>query len=116
MQREGAAERTPFEHWLPFPSNQRNDDQVQARGYYGISRIAALRWWRDEADESAATQTGEAAPIFDLTVLAIRYKLGDITAFLESQPGGGGAAKPSNPPTRRPRATTPIFDLTVVAT
>ena len=26
----------------------------------------------------------------------IRYKLGDITAFLESQPGGGGAEKPSN--------------------
>ena len=27
----------------------------------------------------------------------IRYKIGDITAFLESQPGGGGgSAKPSN--------------------
>lgn len=24
----------------------------------------------------------------------IRYKLGDITAFLESQPAGGGAARP----------------------
>ena len=24
----------------------------------------------------------------------IRYRLGDVTAFLESQPGGGGAAKP----------------------
>ena len=28
----------------------------------------------------------------------IRYKFGDITAFLESQPGGGGAEKPSNQP------------------
>jgi hypothetical protein len=27
----------------------------------------------------------------------IRYKMGDIEAFLESQPGGGGSAKPSNP-------------------
>jgi hypothetical protein len=36
----------------------------------------------------------------------IRYKLGDITAFLESQPGGGGAEKPGNQPRRergRPR-------------
>jgi hypothetical protein len=37
---------------------------------------------------------------------SIRYKLGDIIAFLESQPGGGGAAEPSNPAKRgagRPR-------------
>ena len=27
---------------------------------------------------------------------SIRYKLGDITAFLESQPAGGGAANPTN--------------------
>src|SRR5216684_3417766 len=32
----------------------------------------------------------------------IRYKIGDITAFLESQPGGGGAAKPINQPRRGP--------------
>src|SRR5258707_12079845 len=31
----------------------------------------------------------------------VRYKFGDITAFLESQPGGGGAEKPSNQPVRR---------------
>jgi hypothetical protein len=28
----------------------------------------------------------------------IRYRFGDITAFLESQPGGGGTARPSNQP------------------
>jgi hypothetical protein len=36
----------------------------------------------------------------------IRYKIGDITAFMESQPGSGGAATPSNQPRRgagRPR-------------
>jgi len=32
----------------------------------------------------------------------IRYKIGDIAAFLESQPGGGGAAKPSHQPKRGP--------------
>jgi hypothetical protein len=36
----------------------------------------------------------------------VRYKLGDITRFLESQPAGGGAAKAGNQPRRglgRPR-------------
>jgi hypothetical protein len=32
----------------------------------------------------------------------IRYKLGDITAFLESQPSGGGGAKPSGQPRTGP--------------
>ena len=32
----------------------------------------------------------------------IRYKLGDITAFLESQPSGGGEARLSKPPNRGP--------------
>jgi hypothetical protein len=32
----------------------------------------------------------------------VRYKFRDITAFLESQPCGGGATKPSNSPSRRP--------------
>jgi hypothetical protein len=38
----------------------------------------------------------------------IRYRLGDITAFLESQPQGGGSANPNNPARRgrgRPRRT-----------
>src|SRR5258706_12593660 len=40
----------------------------------------------------------------------IRYKLGDIAAFMESQPGGGAAAKPTNqsrPEPGRPRRTSP---------
>ena len=32
---------------------------------------------------------------------SVRYKMGDIAAFLDSQPGGGGASKPINPPSRR---------------
>ena len=32
----------------------------------------------------------------------IRYKLGDITTFLESQPGGGGAATPNHRTRRGP--------------
>jgi len=32
----------------------------------------------------------------------IRYKMGDIAAFMESQPGGGGSVKPICPPVRAP--------------
>ena len=32
----------------------------------------------------------------------IRYKMGDITTFLESQPGGGTGEAESNQPIRRP--------------
>jgi hypothetical protein len=40
----------------------------------------------------------------------VRYKLGDIWKFLESQPGGGGAAQPNNgrrPGPGRPRRISP---------
>jgi hypothetical protein len=33
---------------------------------------------------------------------SIRYKLGDITAFMESQPGGGGSPVPNRPKPRGP--------------
>jgi hypothetical protein len=39
----------------------------------------------------------------------VRYKLGDIMAFMESQPGGGGYISPKTPPARkrgRPRRLT----------
>jgi hypothetical protein len=40
----------------------------------------------------------------------IRYRLGDIMRFLESQPGGGGAASPTyrppRGPGRRPKSST----------
>ena len=41
---------------------------------------------------------------------SIRYKMGDITAFLESQPGGGGEVMPSRQTSRRagrPRRSLP---------
>jgi hypothetical protein len=68
MQREGTAERKTFEHRLSIPPNQWNDDQVQARAYYGISRIATQRRWRRKVRQSAKTQTWSTAPIFALTV------------------------------------------------
>jgi hypothetical protein len=45
-------------------------------------------------------------PFKRINETTIRYKIGDIAAFFESQPGGGGAAAPSSPLKRgrgRPR-------------
>jgi hypothetical protein len=49
-------------------------------------------------------------PFRRISGTSIRYKLGDITAFLESQPGGGGAARPrveSRSGLGRPRRSSP---------
>jgi len=40
-------------------------------------------------------------PFRKINGTTVRYKLGDITAFLESQPGGGQDATSSNPVHRR---------------
>jgi len=45
----------------------------------------------------------------------IRYKFGDIQAFLESQPGGGGGAQPSNPDGRGPGRRRRSSALTVAS-
>jgi hypothetical protein len=45
-------------------------------------------------------------PFRRISGTTVRYKLGDITAFMESQPGGGGAgstATPLRPGPGRPR-------------
>lgn len=43
MQRESVAERAPTQHRLSVPPYQWNHDQIQVRGYYGVSGIAAGR-------------------------------------------------------------------------
>lgn len=47
-------------------------------------------------------QLNVGCPFRRINGTTIRYKLGDITAFMESQPSGGGGARPSNQPARRP--------------
>lgn len=49
-------------------------------------------------------------PFHRINGTTIRYKLGDIWQFLESQPGGGGVAQPGNQPRPgpgRPRKISP---------
>jgi hypothetical protein len=74
-----------------------------------LTQVPAVPWaWVDEHVYAAIRgcsvkvvqrerQMNIGCPFRRINGTTIRYKLGDITAFLESQPGGGGgAAMPSN--------------------
>ena len=74
-----------------------------------LTQVPAVPWaWVDERVYAAIRgcsvkvvqrerQMNIGCPFRRINGTTIRYKLGDITAFLESQPGGGGgAAMPSN--------------------
>ena len=90
-----------------------------------LAHVPAVSWaWVDERVYAAIRgcsvkvlqnerRLNTGCPFRRINGTSIRYKLGDITAFMESQPGGGGGAKPGNQPGRsvgRPRRS---FDLTV---
>jgi hypothetical protein len=83
-----------------------------------LTRVPAVPWaWVDEHVYAAirgcsvkvlqrerSLNTG--CPFRRINGTTIRYKMGDIAAFLESQPAGGGSAMSSNPERRgagRPR-------------
>jgi hypothetical protein len=89
-----------------------------------LTQVPAVPWaWVDEHVYAAIRgcsvkvlqnerRLNIGCPFRRINGTTIRYKLADITAFLESQPGGGGAAKATHQPRRgagRPRR----FDLTV---
>jgi hypothetical protein len=73
-----------------------------------LTQIPAVPWaWVDEHVYAAIRgcsvkvlqnerRLNIGCPFRRINGTMIRYKLGDITAFLESQPGGGGAAEPCN--------------------
>jgi hypothetical protein len=73
-----------------------------------LTQVPAVCWaWVDERTYAAIrgcsvkTLQNErrlniGCPFKRVNGTSIRYKMGDITTFLESQPGGGGAAQPSN--------------------
>jgi hypothetical protein len=77
-----------------------------------LTQVPAVRWaWVDEHVYAAIRGCSVKVlqnerrldidcPFRRINGTMIRYKFGDITAFLESQPGGGGAAERSNQ--RRP--------------
>ena len=87
-----------------------------------LSQIPAVPWaWVDERVYAAIRgcsvkvlqnerRLNIGCPFRRINGTSIRYKFGDITAFLESQPSGGGGEKPGSYPRRgagRPRRSTP---------
>src|ERR1700676_3137245 len=90
------------------------DDMSSVPRPVDLTQVPAVPWaWVDEHVYAAIRGCSEkvlqnerrlniGCPFRRINGTTIRYKFGDITAFLESQPGGGGAAKPSNQPSCRP--------------
>ncbi|MCL5742905.1 MAG: hypothetical protein M1541_03105 [Acidobacteria bacterium] len=81
----------------------------------GLTEVPAVPWaWVDEHVYAAIRgcsvkvlqnerRLNIGCPFRRINGTTVRYKMGDITAFLESQPGGGdGTAKPNNHRKRGP--------------
>jgi hypothetical protein len=84
------------------------DDMSRVPRVVDLTKVPAVPWaWINEHVYAAIRgcsvkvlqnerRLNIGCPFRRINGTTIRYKVGDITAFLESQPGGGGAAKPSN--------------------
>jgi hypothetical protein len=82
-----------------------------------LKQVPAVPWaWVDEHIYAAIRgcsvkvlqrerRLNTGCPFRRINGTTIRYKLGDITAFLESQPGGGAAGKPNRQPRTGPGRT-----------
>ena len=113
---------TPASGDPPPPSRSVRD--MDAGGMNRVSRavdltqVPAVPWaWVDEHVYAAIRgcsvkvlqnerRLNTGCPFRRINGTTIRYKMGDIAAFMESQPGGGGSVKPICPPVRphgRPR-------------
>ena len=80
----------------------------RGRRIVDLTQVPAVPWaWVDEHVYSAIRgcsvkvlqnerRLNICCPFRRINGTSIGYKFGDITAFLESQPGGGGAARPSS--------------------
>lgn len=87
-----------------------------------LTQVPAVPWaWVDEHVYAAIRccsvkvlqnerRLNIGCPFRRINGTTIRYKFGDITAFMESQPGGGGGGTPNHRPRRRsgrPRRSLP---------
>jgi hypothetical protein len=97
-------------------------DMNNASRIVDLTQVPAVPWaWVDEHVYAAIRgcsvrvlqnerRLNMGCPFRRINGTSIRYKIGDITDFLESQPGGGGAPTPNVQPQRnvgRPRRSTP---------
>jgi hypothetical protein len=79
-----------------------------------LTQVPAVPWaWVDEHVYAAIRgcsvkvlqnerRLNTGCPFRRINGTTIRYKVGDINAFMESQPGGGGSEKPIRPPVHTP--------------
>jgi hypothetical protein len=100
----------------------RGGDVSRGARHVDLTHVPAVPWaWVDEHVYAAIRgcsvkvlqnerRFNVGCPFRRINGTTIRYKLGDITAFLESQPGGGGAIKLNRESKRgpgRPRRCSP---------
>jgi hypothetical protein len=95
---------------LPEENRHGGDDISRVPRVVDLTQVPAVPWaWVDEhvyaAIRGCSVKVLQNERRLNIGCLfrringtTIRYKLGDITTFLESQPGGGGAEKPGNQP------------------
>ena len=79
-----------------------------------LAQVPAVPWaWVDERVYAAIRgcsvkvlqnerRLNIGCPFRRINGTTIRYRMGDIAAFMESQPGGGGSVIPIGPPVRAP--------------
>jgi hypothetical protein len=89
-------------------TGQGGDEMSSVPRPVDLTQVPAVPWaWVDEhvyaAIRGCSVKTLQnerrlniGCPFKRVNGTSIRYRVGDINAFLESQPGGGGAATPSN--------------------
>lgn len=95
--------------YLPAGDWHGGHDMSCVTRFVDLTQVPAVPWaWVDEHVYAAIRgcsvkvlqnerRLNIGCPFRRINGTTIRYKIGDITAFLESQPGGGGgAAKPNN--------------------
>lgn len=112
----GATPRRPVSSWRV--NRHGVDDMSCVSRPVDLTQVPAVPWaWVDEHVYAAIRacsvkvlqkerRLNMGCPFRRINGTTIRYKIGDILAFMESQPGGGGAAVPSKQPRRgagRPR-------------
>ena len=99
---------TPRRLSPPAISPHGDDEMSTVSRPVDLTLVPTVAWaWIDERVYAAIRGCGVktlqnerrlnvGCPFKRVSGTSIRYKVGDITTFLESQPGGGGAAQPSN--------------------
>jgi hypothetical protein len=104
--RAGAVDEQYQRQTLPAAKRGRGGDMSGVRKPVDLTQVPAIPWaWVDEHVYAAIRgcsvkvlqnerRLNIGCPFRRINGTTVRYKIGHITAFLESQPGGGGAAKP----------------------